>query len=70
MDTYQAKGPREKQLTADGAGGGVGKPPALWHLDAVEVEVDLDLLCRVESCVAGEGDAVDAGGEAGEDPPW
>ena len=74
MDTYQAAGPGDIQATADGAGGapgaggGEGLPEALWHPDPVEVEPDLDLLCWVKFCEAGEGDAVDAGGEAGEDP--
>ena len=60
VDTYQAAGPGDIQVSADGVGGGGGPPVALWHLDTVEVEEDLDLLCWVEECVAGEGDAVDA----------
>ena len=68
VDTYQVAGPGDLQLTADGVGVGVGLPDALFHLDPIEVEVDLDSLCWAELCKAGVGDAVDAGGEAGEDP--
>ena len=68
MDTYQAEGPGDIKDAAVGVGDGEGFPEALYHDYPVQVEKDPDLLGWFKACVARPGDAVDAGGEAGEDP--